>query len=112
MAFVRWRGRSTQLMPRPKGTRYENGRSRQVTLASLPDFYVSESTKRRVAEKFPQIKVDWLAVDEALAQGPSGILKRSIPPKHLDYAIVEHHLRQWADDAEETNLPGDANNCA
>jgi hypothetical protein len=56
--------------------------------------------------------VDWLAVDEALAQGPSGILKRSIPPKHLDYAIVEHHLRQWADDAEETNLPGDANNCA
>lgn len=106
MAFVRWRGSSAQLL----ATVYENGRSRQVTLTSLPGFYASETIRRQVAERFPQIKVDWAAVDRSLAQGPpSGILKQSIPPGHLDYVAVEHYLRQWANDAEEANLTGDAN---
>jgi hypothetical protein len=100
MAFVRWRGRSSQLL----ATVYENGRSKQITLASLPDFYVSDITKMQVAEKFPQIEVD-----RALAQGPPpGILKQNTPPEHLDYAAVEHYLRQWADDAEGAKLTGDA----
>jgi hypothetical protein len=104
MAFVRWRGRSSQLV----ATVYEDGRSKKVTLANLPGFYVSETIKREVAEKFPHIKVDWAAVDRALAQGPPGILKSSTPPEHLTWADIEHHLRCWAACAESANRIGDA----
>ena len=106
MAFVRWRGQYAQLV----ATVYEAGRYRKITLASLHDFYASDLAKLHVAEKFPHIKVDWEAVDRALAQGPTlGILKQSTPPEHLDYAAVEHYLRQWADDAEGAKLINDAN---
>lgn len=102
MAFVRWRGRSSQLI----ATVYEDGRSKKITLANLPGFYVSEGIKRQVAEEFPHIKVDWAAVDRALAQGPPG-MKKSTPPEHLDWADVERHLRHWAAHAERANR-GDA----
>lgn len=96
MAFVRWRGGCSQLI----ATIYEDGRSRQITLANLPDFYVSDSIKHHVAQKFPKISVDWAAVDRELAKGLSGSLKESTPQKHLDYAAVEQYLRQWANEAE------------
>ena len=105
MAFVRWRGCSAQLLT----TVYENGRSKQIVLARLPEFYASDLTKMQVAKKFPQIKVDWVAVDRALAQGPpSGALKQDTPSEHLDYAAVEHRLRQWAEEAEKASLGSDA----
>jgi hypothetical protein len=105
MAFVRWRDCSAQLL----ATVYENGRSRQIVLARLPEFYASDLTKMRVAEQFPRIKVDWAAVDRALAQGPpSGVLKQDTPHEHLDYAAIEHYLRQWADEAEKADLGNDA----
>lgn len=105
MAFVRWRGCSAQLLT----TVYENGRSKQIVLARLPEFYTSDLIKMRVAEKFPHIKVDWAVVDRALAQGPpSGVLKQDTPPEHLDYAAVEHCLRQWADEAEKAGMDNDA----
>ena len=51
-------------------TVYENDRpSRQVILAKFHDFFVDKWTRQIVAEKFPGIKVDWLAIDRALAQG-------------------------------------------
>jgi len=107
MAFVRWRGCCAQLLTNV----YENGRHRQVLLARLPEFYASDLTKMRVAEKFPQIKVDWEAIDRALAQGPpSGVLKQDTPTKHLDYAAVEHYLRQWAEEAEKADIGNDATN--
>lgn len=107
MAFVRWRGQYAQLV----ATVYEAGRYRKITLASLHDFYASDLIKLRVAEIFPHIKVDWEAVDRALAQGPPpGILKQNTPPEHLDMAAVEHYLRKWADDAEKTNMTGDTTN--
>jgi len=105
MAFVRWRSCCAQLLT----TVYENGRSKQIVLARLPEFYASDLTKMRVAEKFPEVKVDWAAVDRALAQGPpSGVLKQDTPPEHLDYAAVEHYLRQWADEAEKADMGNDA----
>jgi hypothetical protein len=45
MAFVRWRGRYSQLV----ATVYEDGRSKKITLANLPGLYVSEATKREAA---------------------------------------------------------------
>ena len=99
MAFVRWRGRCSQLI----ATIYQDGRSKKITLANLPGFYVFESTKRHVTEKFPQIKVDWAAVDRALAQGPPGILKKDTPTQHLIWADIEHCLREWAECAEKTS---------
>ena len=104
MAFVRWRGGCSQLI----ATVYEDGRSRQITLANLPDFYVSEGTKHYVAQKFPKLNVDWAAVDQELARGLSGSLKDSTPHKHLDYAAVEHYLRQWANEAETAKRANDA----
>ncbi len=99
MAFVRWRGRCCELI----ATVYENGRSKKITLANLPEFYADEWIKQEVAEKFPGIKVDWLAVDLALAQGPPDILTKSTPPEHLDMATVEHYLRKLADDFFKAN---------
>jgi len=107
MAFVRWRGQTAQLL----ATVYDQGRSKKITLANLPGFYVHESTKLNVAERFPKIKVDWLAVDRALATGPLGILEKDPPPEHLDWATVEHFLRKWGAEAEhgEAKLIREAN---
>jgi hypothetical protein len=99
MAFVRWRGRCCELI----ATVYENGRSKKITLANLQEFYVSEWIKQEIAEKFPGIQVDWLAVNRVLAQGPPDVLTKGTPPEHLDMATIEHYLRKWADDISETN---------
>ncbi|MEM3485904.1 MAG: hypothetical protein QXI12_09815 [Candidatus Methanomethyliaceae archaeon] len=100
IAFIRWRGRCAQLL----ATVYRNGRSQQVTLASLPGFYISESTMRYVAEESPDIKVDSNAVTRALAQGPPTVLKNKVPQEHLDMALVENYLRKWAAEADRQNL--------
>jgi len=92
MAFVRWRGRCAQVL----ATVYTAGRSKQITLASLPGFYVQHSTKQYVAKEYPNIKVDWHAIDQALAKGPPELMKKDVPPEHLDMASVEHYLRRWA----------------
>jgi hypothetical protein len=94
MAFVRWRGRCCELL----ATVYDNGRSRKILLANIHDFYVPEWVKEEVAQKFPGIKVDWLAVDRTIAQGPPDILIKNTPPEHLDMATIERYLRKWADD--------------
>ena len=104
MAFVRWRGRCAQLL----ATVYRDGRSKQVTLACLPGFYVPESTMRYVAEKFPGIKVDWEAVNRSLAEVPPGVLKHKVPEEHLDMASVEQYLRKWAAEADRKKLIDDA----
>lgn len=70
---------------------------------------VPEWIKKKVAENFPGIKVDWLAVERALAQGPPAILTKSTPPEHLDMATVEHYLRKWADDISKKNRIKEAN---
>ena len=77
MAFVRWRGGCSQLI----ATVYEDGRSRQITLANLPDFYVSENTKHHVAQKFPKISVDWSTVDRELARGTIRVSERKHAPQ-------------------------------
>ena len=67
MAFVRWRGNSAELLT----TVYDQGRSRQVRLACLGGAYVvAPEIRDRVADHFPGIRVDWEAVDRALAEGP------------------------------------------
>lgn len=67
MAFVRWRGNSAELLT----TLYDQGRSRQVRLACLGGAYsVDPLVRATVAERFPAIRVDWEAVDRALAEGP------------------------------------------
>ncbi|MEM0138965.1 MAG: hypothetical protein QW100_04530 [Thermoplasmatales archaeon] len=104
MPFVRWRGRCAQLI----ATVYKDGRSQKITLACLSGFYVSPNTKRYVAENFPGIKVDWVAVDRALAQGPPAILKTSTPSEHLDWATIENRLRTLAARADKENLAHEA----
>ncbi len=104
MAFVRWRGRCCELL----ATVYENGRSKKITLANLHDFYVPDWVKEEVAEKFPGIRVDWLAVDRAIAQGPPDLLTENTPAEHLDMATIEHYLRKWSDDLSRTKRPKEA----
>ena len=99
MAFIRWRGRCAQLLT----TVYVSGRSKQILLTNLPDFYVPEPVKRCVAEKFPDIKVDWVAIARSLASGPPNILKEKTPVEHLDMAAVEQYLRKWSQEAKEIN---------
>lgn len=66
MAFVRWRGTCAELL----ATVYENGRSHQILLANLTGFYASVGLRQQVAHEHPDIPVNWLAVDRALARGP------------------------------------------
>jgi hypothetical protein len=104
MAFVRWRKRCCELI----ATVYENGASKKIILANIHDFYVPEWVKQEVAQKFPNIKVDWLAVDRAVARGPRNFLTKDTPSEHVDMATIEHYLRKWADDLTKTKRPKEA----
>jgi hypothetical protein len=90
MAFVRWRGNCAQLLM----TEYVQGKSRQVLLANLNSgYYVTTSTKRYVAQCFPQVVVDWAKVDQSMAKGPpqSPVLAQ----QEWNFAAVENALRGW-----------------
>lgn len=101
MAFVRWRGGCAQLL----ATIYDQGHSRQILLANLhAAFYAPDDLKLTVAERFPDVPVDWRKVDRALAAGPA---RNRAPRQHLDFAEVEHLLRSWAREAACTR-PDDA----
>lgn len=95
MAFIRWRGRCAQLL----ATIYEDGRSKQITLLSIPGFHISEVEKQQVTRKFPDINVDWVAIAITLAQGPPGMLKTTTPKEHLTMSEVEHYLRKWSQES-------------
>jgi len=91
MAFVRWRGNCAQLLM----TEYVQGKSRQVLLANLNSgYFVTIATKKHVAQRFPQVVVDWAAVDLSMAKGPPQ--SRTLTQQEWDFAAVEHVLRQWA----------------
>jgi len=91
MAFVRWRGNCAQLLM----TEYVQGKSRQVLLANLNSgYFVTEATKRHVAQRFPQVVVDWAMVDQSMAKGPPQ--SQPLTQQEWDFAAVEHALRQWA----------------
>jgi len=96
MAFIRWGGRCAQLL----ATVYADGRSKQITLLSIPGFHISEADKKIVAKKFPSIEVDWVSIARLLAEGPSDLLEKKTPSEHLDMAVVEKHLRKWAEEAK------------
>ncbi len=96
MAFIRWRGNSATLLT----TVYDQGRSRQVRLANLGGAYVVQPEVRaEVSVRFPDIDVDWEAVDRALAEGPpseqaqtaAGVLN-----ERLEWLELERGLRYWA----------------
>lgn len=91
MAFVRWRGNSASLLT----TVYDQGKSRQVLLARLGSGYtVPRSVQRLVAERFPNIAVDWSEVNTAMAHGPVG--RPPLTPPAMDFLAVESMLREWA----------------
>jgi hypothetical protein len=92
MAFLRWRGRCAQLLT-------TICRSKQITLINLPDFFISEADKQHVANKFPSIKVDWVAITRSLAEGPPKVLTTKTPEEHIVMAEVEYYLRKWAETA-------------
>ena len=99
MAFIRWRGRCAQLLV----TVYVDGRSKQRTLTNLPGFYITDATKHYVAEKFPDLKVDWVTITRSLAEGPPNRLKVRTPTEHLEMAVVEQSLRKWAQETKVAN---------
>ena len=66
MAFVRWRGNCAELLT----TVYENGKSRQILLANIPQDYAAGWVREQVATNHPNIRVDWLAVERVLSRGP------------------------------------------
>ncbi len=91
MAFVRWRGNCAQLLT----TVYDQGRSRQILLANLRSgFCTSPTLWAAVADQFPTIRVDWAAVDRALALGPPSAPPPT--PTQVTWAEVAHQLLVWA----------------
>lgn len=97
MAFVRWRKNCAQLLT----TVYENGRSRQILLVNFRGaFYATDSVQQFVAARFPEVEVDWKAVNRALAAGAPG--DPPLTPKEWDWAEAEDALRRWAKDAERS----------
>lgn len=96
MAFVRWRGNSAELLT----TVYDRGRSRQLRLACLGGAYrVYPEVRAAVALGFPHVRVDWEAVDRALAEGPPTERARTAagePNDRLRWLDMERGLRYWA----------------
>lgn len=91
MAFVRWRGNSASLLT----TVYDQGKSRQVLLARLGSGYsVPYSLPLLVAQRFPNIAVNWTEVNAAMAKGPVG--SAPLTQQAIDYLDVEMRLREWA----------------
>lgn len=91
MAFIRWRGHSAQLL----ATQYGAGGTRQIVLANLRGAYATTaSTRAAVARAFPEITVDWQAVDRALARGPQS--DPPLPELHQRWAELASLLRDCA----------------
>ena len=91
MAFVRWRGNCAQLL----ATVTVDGRPRQRLLSNLHGAYrTTPQFRQRIADAFPDVSVDWAAVDRSLAQGPP----TAIPPslEQLQWAEAAHRLSLWA----------------
>lgn len=91
MAFVRWRGNCAQLL----ATVTVDGRPRQRLLANLHGAYrTTPQLRQRITDYFPDITVDWAAVDRSLAQGPP----IATPPsaQQLQWAETAHQLSVWA----------------
>lgn len=91
MAFVRWRGNCAQLL----ATISVDGRPRQRLLANLHGAYrTTPQFRQRIMDAFPDVSVDWSAVDRSLAQGPP----TAVPPSsdQLQWADVAHRLSVWA----------------
>ena len=96
MAFVRWRGNCADLL----ATVYEEGRSRQVRLAGLGGAYtVVPEIREEVGRRFPHLRVDWNAIDRALAVGPpreQAATAAGVPNDRLEWLELERRLRYWA----------------
>ena len=91
VAFVRWRKNCAELL----ATRYEGGKSRQVLLLNLEHPYVTEYQRRQVRQRFPDVRVDWDRVVEALARGPQ--TDRPPSPIRITWARVDQVLRDLKD---------------
>ena len=103
MAFVRWRGNCAELLT----TVYENGKSRQILLANLPQDYASDWVREQVAREHPDIRVDWLDVERALARGPKA---KPTPEPPLTLLQAENLLRVIAQELRGDGLePWQAN---
>ncbi len=91
MAWIRWRGQTAHLMT----TEWVTGKSRQRYLTSLGGAYaVAASVRTAIEARYPDVVVDWAAIDRALAAGPPG--SRPLTPDEWNWAQVEHRLRDWA----------------
>lgn len=99
MAFVRWRGNCAQLLT----TITVDGRPRQQLLVNLRGaFATTPRMWAQVAANFPAVRVDWAAVDRALAEGPP--TAPPAPPEHLTAFAMAHQLRVWATSDQGTAL--------
>ena len=90
MAFVRGRGGCA---PRLASV-WEDGRSRQMLLTTLPGYAAPVALREAVAARFPTLAVDGAAVDRAWAAGPPGC--PALPPTARTWADTAHDLRTWA----------------
>jgi hypothetical protein len=103
MAFVRWRHGAAELL----ATVYDHGHSRQVRLACLGGAYhVYDETRAQVAHRFPDISVDWQAVERSLVIGPpaerAARAASGEPDHRLQWLDLEQALRRCAADAGDT----------
>ena len=71
-----------------------------MRLACLGGAYsVDPLVRATVAERFPAIRVDWEAVDRALAEGPPHEKTQTaagVPNDRLDWLELERRLHYWA----------------
>ena len=107
MAFVRWRGNCAELL----ATVYDQGRSRRLRLAHLVEMRVTPELRAEVAARFPGVRVDWDAVDVALARGsPAEQAERAAhdwPEDRLEWCHLQRRLQYWAA-LSEARQPQDA----
>lgn len=92
MAFIRWRGRCAQLL----ATVYQDGRSKQIRLLTMPEFHITPHMQELVEQAHPAIRIDWDKIHRDFAKGPPMHLVSPMPEEHQEMAIVENRLRKWS----------------
>lgn len=102
MAFLRWRGRCAQLL----ATVYKDGHSKQISLATFPEFHISDQIRDMVEKKHPTIPVDWNKIRRDFAKGPPDHLVEPASDEHQEMALAEIRLRKWSRDVTDRKDAG------
>lgn len=84
MAYIRFRGNTTQLL----ATVWKDGKNKQIVLFNLGGTVtITKNVQEVVEDRFPDVPIDWEAVQRQLDAGPT---------EKNEYQAIADKLRAWS----------------